>query len=409
MSRILLTGATGLIGGAVLHRALVAKTDAEWVCLVRASDEEAGRQRIAARLGRFTTVLNAQRMAQRVEIVAGDFTRADQIADPRLDSVTQVLHLAADTSWWAQEKVHRTNHDGTLALARRAARMPRLDRFLHVSTAMICGGTPPAIVDETRYPDPDAAHLVHYSASKAAAEMSLADRFPDLPLVVARPSIVLGHSTLGARPGSSILWVIRACDRLRLVAGDRHGTVDIVPIDWVADTLVEMLARPDLAHRTYHLSAGMVSRTRWSELGRTLDLVDPGDGPRHYDEFSARDRATLHARFTEVFGMDEAIKVAMFRALQAYYRFCELNVTFDNTRLLAEGFAPPPSLSRYIGRCIETSGEIIDQFREDFGNFAVGAPQRRDSARSVPSLPETMPAREANTRPSSQSRGSRSA
>lgn len=404
MSRILLTGATGLIGGAVLHHALMAKTDAEWVCLVRASDEEAGRQRIAARLGRFTSALNAQRLAQRVDIVAGDFTKADQIADPRLDSVTQILHLAADTSWWAQEKVHRTNHDGTLALARRAARMTRLDRFLHVSTAMICGGRPPAMVDETRYPDPDATHLVPYSASKAAAETSLAARFADLPLVVARPSIVLGHSTLGARPGSSILWVIRACDRLRLVAGDRDGTVDIVPIDWVADTLVEMLARSDLAHRTYHLSAGTGSRTRWSDLGRTLDRVDPADGPRHYDEFSARDRATLHRRFTEVFGMDEAIKVAMFRALQAYYRFCELDVTFDNARLLAEGFPPPPALTQYIGRCIETSGEIIDQFREDFGQFAVRPTPRRDAARLAPALPETMPTREINTRPRSQSR-----
>ncbi|GJD40757.1 SDR family oxidoreductase [Methylobacterium bullatum] len=406
MSRILLTGATGLIGGAVLHRALAMKTDTEWVCLVRASDEEAGRQRIAARLGRFTNALNAQRLAQRVEIVAGDFTHADTIADPRLDAVTQVLHLAADTSWWAQEKVHRTNHDGTLALARRAARMPRLDRFLHVSTAMICGGQPPATVDETRYPDAEAIHLVPYSASKAAAEMSLASHFADLPLVVVRPSIVLGHTTLGARPGSSILWVIRACDRLRLVAGSRDGTVDIVPTDWVADTLVEMLARPALAHRTYHLSAGMLSRTRWSELGRTLDRVDPAESPRHYEEFSARDRATLHRRFTEVFGMDEAIKVAMFRALQAYYRFCELDVTFDNTRLLAEGFAPPPALSEYIGRCIETSGEIVDQFREDFGQFAVGSTPRRDAARPAPALPETMPAREINTRSPSQRRGS---
>ncbi|CAA2107318.1 Linear gramicidin synthase subunit D [Methylobacterium bullatum] len=408
MGRILLTGATGLIGGAVLHRALAMKTDTEWVCLVRASDEEAGRQRLAARLGRFTSALNAQRLAQRVEIVPGDFTKADRIADPRLDSVTQVLHLAADTSWWAQEKVHRTNHDGTLALARRAARMTRLDRFLHVSTAMICGGQPPAMVDETRYPDADATHLVPYSASKSAAEMSLATHFADLPLVVARPSIVLGHTTLGARPGSSILWVIRACDRLRLVAGSRDGTVDIVPTDWVADTLVEMLARPALAHGTYHLSAGTLSRTRWSELGRTLDRVDPAESPRQYEEFSARDRATLHRRFTEVFGMDEAIKVAMFRALQAYYRFCELDVTFDNARLLAEGFAPPPALAQYIGRCIETSGAIVDQFREDFGQFAVGSLQRRDATRPAPSLPETMPAREINTRPPSQRRGSMS-
>lgn len=379
VSRILLTGATGLIGGAVLHRALSQGHDGEWVCLVRAPDAEAGRQRIAARLSRFTNPLTAQRLAQRVEVVAGDFTQADQIANPRLDSVTQILHLAADTSWWAQEKVHKTNHDGTLALARRAARMPKLERFLHVSTAMICGGEPPRLVDESLYPSPDTQHLVHYSASKAAAETSLARLFADLPLVVARPSIVVGHSTLGARPGSSILWVVRACDRLRLLSCDADGAIDIVPADWVADTLVAMLDRPELAHTVYHLSGGTGHSTRWDALARAFEAADPEGGPRHYERFAATDRATLQARFAETFGLDEAIKVAMMRALQAYYRFCALNVTFSNDRLLAEGFAPPPSLPDYLARCLETSGEIVDQFHEDFGNYAPGQAPRRET------------------------------
>lgn len=397
MSRILLTGATGLIGGAVLHRALTADTGERWICLVRASGEEAARQRIAGRLARFTSTLRAQRLAQRVEIVAGDFTRADEIGDPRLDSVTQVLHLAADTSWWAQEKVHRTNHDGTLALARRASRMKGLERFLHVSTAMICGGRPPPLVDETLYPAAEATHLVHYSASKSAAEISLAARFADLPVTVARPSIVVGHSTLGAGPGASILWVIRACDRLRLVAGDRNGTIDIVPIDWVADTLLAMLARPILAQRLYHLSAGLEHRTRWDDLARAFEACDPAGGARDYQPFAAGDRAILQRRFSEVFGMDEAIKVAMFRALQAYYRFCELNVTFDNTRLLSEGFAPPPSLPRYIGRCIETSGPILDQFHEDFGNLSA-APVPRPPVGVAAVAERTRAARRAGRR-----------
>jgi nucleoside-diphosphate-sugar epimerase len=372
-----LTGATGLIGGAVLHRALTSNHPAQWVCLVRAPDAEAGRQRIAARLGRFTNPLTAQRLAQRVEVVAGDFTQADRINDARLDSVTQVLHLAADTSWWAQEKVHKTNHDGTLALARRASRMKGLTRFLHVSTAMICGAAPAGLIDETRYPAHDANHLVHYSASKAAAEMSLAQQFPDLPLVVARPSIVIGHTALGARPGSSILWVMRAGDKLRLLSCDPDGAIDIVPADWVADTLIAMLDRPALAHKVYHLSGGERHCTRWDALAHAFEAADPEGGTRFYEPFAAGDRARLQARFAEVFGLDEAIKVAMMRALQAYYRFCALNVTFSNDRLLSEGFAPPPSLPQYLARCLETSGEIVDQFHEDFGNYAPGqAPQR---------------------------------
>lgn len=389
VSRILLTGATGLIGGAVLHRALTSgqarDRDHEWVCLVRAPDAEAGRQRIAARLGRFTNPLTAQRLAQRVEVVAGDFTQADQIANPRLDSINQVLHLAADTSWWAQEKVHKTNHDGTLALARRASRMKGLTRFLHVSTAMICGGEPPHLVDETLYPRPETNHLVHYSASKSVAEMSLAAQFADLPLVVARPSIVVGHSTLGARPGASILWVVRACDKLRLLSCDPEGAIDIVPNDWVADTLVAMLDRPELSHKVYHLSGGQEHCTRWDALARAFEAADPEGGERRYERFEATDRALLQERFGAVFGLDEAIKVAMMRALQAYYKFCALNVTFSNQRLISDGFAPPPALPTYLGRCLETSSEIVDQFHEDFGNYAPGqAPRREAPARRGP-------------------------
>ena len=100
MARILLTGATGLIGGAVLHQALARDDDATWVCLVRCANVEQGRQRVAARLERFTDPFTAQRLVRKIEIVPGDFTRADLDMDPRLDACTHVLHLAVDTSWW---------------------------------------------------------------------------------------------------------------------------------------------------------------------------------------------------------------------------------------------------------------------------------------------------------------------
>ncbi len=145
-------GATGFLGGAVLHQSLSRRDGTEWVCLVRCTSAEQGRQRIAARLSRFTDPFTAQRLARAVEVVPGDFTRADLDADPRLDSCTHVLHLAADTSWWGEERVSRTNHDGTLALARRARGMPGLVRFLHVSTAMICGAEAPSLVEEADYP-----------------------------------------------------------------------------------------------------------------------------------------------------------------------------------------------------------------------------------------------------------------
>ncbi|WP_342111872.1 SDR family oxidoreductase [Methylobacterium sp. SI9] len=384
MARILLTGATGLIGGAVLHMALGRDEDVTWVCLVRCASIEQGRQRVAARLERFTDPFTAQRLARKVEIVPGDFTRADHDMDPRLDECTHVLHLAADTSWWGGVGVFRTNHDGTLALARRAQAMARLERFLHVGTAMICGADAPSLVDETAYPADGARHIVGYTQSKAATEISLAEQFPDLPIVVARPSIVVGHSTLGAAPSSSILWVLRAADALRMLPCSPESCVDIVPADWVAETLVSLLTKPDLKHDLYHLSAGAAGRTRWADVIAAFEAAEPSDGVRSFRQFDLdRDSSLLRKRFAEVFGLDDASKRAMLRATRAYYAFCSLDLTFANERLIEEGFAQAPSLASYLPICLANSAEIVEQFSDDLEMFAP-APA---SPASSPDLP----------------------
>ncbi len=383
LGTILLTGATGLIGGAVLHHALVSGDGHTWRCLVRAPDAEAGRRRVAARLARFTNAGSAQALARRVEIVAGDVTRADFDDDPALDDVTHVLHLAADTSWKADRRVHRTNHDGTLALARRAARMRELRRFLHVGTAMICGGDSAPVVMERDYPQAAARHIVSYTASKARAETSLRDTLPDLPLVVARPSIVVGHTALGARPSSSILWALRAADRLRLLPCDPEVAADIVPADWTAAALHGLLFKPALVHDLYHLSAGEAGGSRWSALARAFEAADPAGSPRVMRSCDfTREHDLVKARFAACFGLDGAVKLAMLRAFHAYARFWTLGVAFDNARLLAEGFPAPPSLPDYLAVCEATSGDVVEQFADDLDMFARPAAVHHARARA---------------------------
>lgn len=389
MARILLTGATGLIGGAILHQSLHRDDGTEWVCLVRCTNADQGRQRVAARLARFTDPFTAQRLARRIEIVPGDFTQADRDHDPRLDDVTHILHLAADTSYFGGERLFRTNRDGSLALARRAARMPHLRRFLHVGTAMSCGADAGPVVSESRS-DPAARHLVPYTASKAAAEDALLAELPDLPLVVARPSIVVGHSALGAGPSSSILWLVRAADRLRLLPCRPDSSCDIVPADWAAEALLTLLLKPQLAHDLYHVSAGLRSRTRWSELNRAFEAAEPSDGVRALDSFDLSDRAVLRDRFRAVFGLDSPLKHTMLRATRAYYGFCALDMTFANDRLLGEGVAQPPALSDYLATCLANSGSILDQFADDLEMFTRTPPQVPASLPGSAELPQAV-------------------
>jgi len=90
--------------------------------------------------------------------------------------------------------------------------------------------------------------LTAYTDSKSQIELALADRFKDLPIVVARPSIVVGHTRLGTRPSASIFWAIRAVCELGYVPCADNTWLDIVPVDWVASTLSTLLMKAKVSH-----------------------------------------------------------------------------------------------------------------------------------------------------------------
>lgn len=372
MTTVLVTGATGFIGGAALAQGLSGGLADRWVCLVRGTDQAQAEQRLFGNLARFMGPEDARHaLAHRVAVIPADLAGLGSIDSNELDEVTHVLHLAADTSFRARGNCHLVNVGGTQALASRARRMKKLSRFVYGGTAMICGANPPPLVVETDYPSSSAEHLVSYTSSKVDAERMLRTEFGDLPVIVARPSIVTGHSVLGCRPSGSIFWMFRAGDRLRLVAGDVAGGIDVVPVDWAADILLGLLLKSTLSHDVYHLSAGVARCTSWNELAGAFQRCDPAGGPRLYNEFRSGDRQLLRTRFERAFGLDSALQTAMMRAMRAYYEFCALGVVFSNDRLVSEGFPLPPALPSYLGTCLaQPAGlSIIEQFADDVGMF----------------------------------------
>lgn len=368
---ILITGATGLLGGAVLFEALQSHPDIAWTALVRGEDEAAARARVVARLARFSDMATAIRLLTPVRIIAGDLLQVDMLDPALLAGTTHILHLAADTSHWSRAANWRVNFDGTLALARAAERMSDLLRFLHVGTATICGTDPNPLVLEDDYPRDGVEHLVHYTRAKAAAEVALVAQFPRLPVVVARPSIVAGNATLGSRPSSSIFWFVRCAVALGLVSCDPRGGIDIVPSDWAGSALLHLLLKPELAHRTYHLSAGVGSRCTWSALIDAFAAIPGEDPPQMPVQFAMDQPAVLRDRFATRFGLGDARLALMLKAARNYYGFAALDVTFDNSRLLAEGMTPPPPLPEYLGICLaEPAGQsILDAFLDDADMF----------------------------------------
>jgi thioester reductase-like protein len=355
---LLITGATGFLGGATLAHVIRARPDCRLVALVRASSAEEGMQRIARSLARFGTAPSRQ-----LEILRADITDVASLDDKLLDDVTHVVHLAANTSFRSVRSVRQVNILGTMTLAHRMRRARKLLRFLHVGTAFSCGDVPSGTtLSEDDYPTSEARHLVEYTRSKAEAEMLLQDTAPELALVVARPSIVIGHSRLGCAPSASLFWFYRAADLLRRAAAPLDMRDDIVPVDYAAQALDTLLFKESLAHRCYHVSAG-ASGCTWHEISAAFDRHHGARPDDPYRVIEANALELERDRMPSRLGPGDEDRMLM--ALRLYYRFPTL--TFDNTRLLAEGVCAPPRFVDYLDLCMTRPGgrSVYDQMTDD--------------------------------------------
>jgi nucleoside-diphosphate-sugar epimerase len=332
----------------------------------RTPDEGVARTRSSARKFGVAEPLLARIGVEHV--LCGDFTDPGSYADDaRIERATCVINCAALATFAENPRLWPVNVDGTVAFAQRMSQSPALRRFLHVGTAMSCGpGLSAPIIESWAFPPRD-AHLVTYTASKAEVERRMREELPGLPLVVARPSIIVGHTELGCAPSGSIFWVFRMAQALERFTCSLDERIDVVPVDYCADALAHLARRPRLAHDLYHVSSGSSRSCTFGEidaaLARARDGQPMGSRYRRVTEDALVSVAEdLHALF------GPCNRRLVVRALTLYGGFAELNYVFDNDRLLGEGVPPPPRFADYAGVCAKTSEhiKIADQMHWDF-------------------------------------------
>ncbi len=348
---ILLTGATGLIGGEFLR--LLAQGSCERIlCLVRPREGLSASQRLAQRLEQSGEGPGPGEFA-RIESVVGDVTDPGLGLNPvdltrLIDSLDIIVHCAAELSFINEARCGETNVAGMRNLIELTARCRRKPSLVHVSTATVCGMARDRLVLESDgTPGPD-QHFNGYTRSKALAEQVL--RESGVPALILRPSIVLSGGLPTESFARAIVWFLPLLNEFDALPIDPESRVDVVTVGFVVQAMFDLLRRPGLARDCYHLSAGAGAATHCGQIAEWLDafyerkkplrLLPPGRWTRE-----------AHRQY-----VNTPQRRKVFATLKHYLPFLNMNVAYDNSRLKAElGEAMPkvPPLTRYLGRLLE--------------------------------------------------------
>jgi nucleoside-diphosphate-sugar epimerase len=229
--RVLVTGASGFVGSAVV-RLLAADPEFSPIAAVRRAAEMAGA----------------------VERVVGDLGPRSDWRDA-LVGVDAVVHCAArahqldDRSPDPVAEFRRINTDGTRRLAQQAAEQG-VRRFIFVSSIKVNGeatspGSPFTEADAPAPNDP-------YGISKLEAERVLGDvtNTAGMEVVIIRPPLVYGPGVKG-NLRRLMGWIARG---VPLPLASVRNARSLVALDNLASAIVLALAHPAAAGRTYLIS-----------------------------------------------------------------------------------------------------------------------------------------------------------
>ncbi len=281
--KILLTGATGFVGGELLARLLV-RDGRNVVCLVRAACDTEAIRRGKETLVRLLGPHDAPAASRRVEWLRGDLQRGDLALAPDrrralAAEVEEIYHCAASTRFdLALAEIDRINVAGVVAvhdLAIEAAASGPFRRLHHVSTAFAVGRRRGPTSAEHLPPD-SARHFRNtYERTKARAERFLR-RSRRVPTTVYRPSIIVGDSRDGHTSSWNVVYFpmrLMANGRLPFGPAGRTALVDCVPVDFVADGILALGRREDGVGKTFHLTAGTRALTVREVVQHTYEAV----------------------------------------------------------------------------------------------------------------------------------------
>ena len=344
---ILVTGATGFLGIQLVRELLTQKPTATLALLIRNSAAQSAQQRADS------FIPAADR--SRVQVYSGDVSQPECGLDPAvyarlLSETTRVVHSAATVRFdHSLDEARRINVEGTRHVLDFASAAPGLRSFAYVGTAYVAGERSGLIREDELAVGQGYRNT--YEQTKAEAEALVQSRLASLPGMILRPSIIVGDSKTGVTSSFKMMyWPLKIYARRlwRTVPGYSDAVLDIVPVDFVARAVTQLLFDEAALGCTVHLCAGPQASATIQQVARRAMEYFNGPEPRFIEPrfFFAIVRPLL---FLSLWGR----KRRVLRDGSAYRDYFTMRMQFDTTnaeRLLRPAGVNPPPVLDYLDR-----------------------------------------------------------
>ena len=345
-----ITGSTGYLGSHVAS-GLLERYSQKLNLLVRAKDRRSAELKLWRALQlhldfpRFEHWLNSQ-----IEIFLGDITLPEfglhKGEYVRLMKTTDsVLHIAASLNRRSEKACLNVNLRGTLEVLKFAGRVVAqhgLRRYSHVSTVAVAGMRGNEVVTEAASIDWERSDYDPYARTKKFCEHMARELLPNVPLTIFRPSIVLGDSRRGETTQFDMVKAFVFLARRSVLPLRPNDQLDIVNVDFVADSIVTLHHKEETQYDTYHLSSGTGSPT-CRQITDALAKARGRSGPLFIPALSGPFQGVVdwlaNRRGTSVGQLASLLKV--------FLPYLLWNTVFDNQRVVQETGRSPANFTDY--------------------------------------------------------------
>lgn len=264
-NRLLLTGATGILGSRLL-KLLLEETEGQVFCLVRGATPADGKTRLQTSLGHYDPkgTFDAT-LWDRVIPVCGDVALphlglSPEAYDDLATKVDAVVHVAALTDLFLNfRRIEPVNVGGTRNIVQFT--LKTANRYLcHVSTHTVMGDKafdPTLVYKETDLDVGQGFDSLSYQRSKFIGEQ-LVRSTEGLVWNIFRPGQIFGDSKDGAYPLGQSQITGLFYDILKTITETNYAFLsrvhfDVVPVDYVSRGILELGLRHPNRYQTYHL------------------------------------------------------------------------------------------------------------------------------------------------------------